>query len=342
MKIFYIITGLLLLVYHCTAQIPDGYYDSAEGLSGEELREELRDIIDNHDSQSYGSLWTHVQSTDKKANSKVWDMYSTRADGTSDYEYTFVEDQCGNYSGEGSCYNREHSVPASWYNDANPTYTDLFHLYPTDGWTNGIRSNHPFGEVDNPSVTTSNGSKKGSNTYPGYSGIVFEPIDEFKGDFARTYFYVATRYMNNIPSWNGTAFSGNDLSEWHANMLLEWHWNDPVSQKETDRNNAIHDIQDNRNPFIDHPEWVDLIWGSTSGVGTLEDTNLDLNVEDGMLNVEGEWHSLNIYSLEGRLVDSFIYESQEPIRVPLNQTIFIMVRNENFVFTKRFFLVDDQ
>jgi endonuclease I len=331
----------LMVALNCNAQIPAGYYDEAEGLTGDPLRDALEMIIDDHSSQSYGSLWTHMQSTDRKANGKVWDMYSTPEQGEQPaYEYTFVSDQCGNYSGEGSCYNREHSVPASWYNDANPTYTDLFHLYPTDGSTNGLRSNLPFGEVDNPTVTTTNGSKKGANTYPGYTGMVFEPIDEFKGDFARTYFYVVTRYMDNVDGWNSTAFSGDNLSEWHANMLLEWHWNDPVSQKETDRNNAVHDIQNNRNPYIDHPEWVDLVWASTSSLDEYRAAGLELRIQNAQIKVEGDWETIELYSADGRVLNSTTSEENESIEIPANQIVLIIVRSQNVVLTERYFLTE--
>ena len=263
----------LMAVFSITflnAQIPDGYYDDANGLSGESLKTALYTIIDDHDSQSYGALWQHFLSTDDKPNGKVWDMYSDIPGGTPPYEYTFVEDQCGNYSGEGSCYNREHSFPKSWFNDASPMVTDLFHIVPTDGYVNGQRSNYPFGETNNPSWTSLNGSKKGSNSTAGYSGIIFEPIDEYKGDFARIYFYMATRYENIISNWENNSSSADAAldgtsfpvyEEWHLNLLIQWHQEDGVSQKEIDRNNAIYDIQNNRNPYVDYPEYVAQVWG---------------------------------------------------------------------------------
>jgi hypothetical protein len=155
-------------------------------------------------------------------------------------------------------------------------YSDLFHLYPTDGYVNGMRSNYPFGEVGTASYTSSNGSKLGNCTYPGYSGTVFEPIDEYKGDFARTYFYMATRYENVIAGWYSNSTEANDVLQnnsfpvyetWFLNMLGEWCVADPVSQKEIDRNNAVYAIQNNRNPFIDHPEYIYSIWG-VSATGT--------------------------------------------------------------------------
>ena len=252
------------------AQIPNGYYDDAAGLSGAPLKSALFGIIDNHDVQSYGSIWIHFESTDPKPNGKVWDMYSDIPGGNPPYEFNFGDDQCGNYSGEGDCYNREHSFPKSWFNDASPMYSDLFQIVPTDGYVNGQRSNWPYGEVNNPSWTSQNGSKVGNNSTSGYSGTVFEPRDEYKGDFARIYFYMATRYENLIAGWENNS-SNSDAAldgtsypcyeDWYLDLLLDWHQNDPVSQKELDRNNEIYDIQDNRNPYVDHPEYVNMVWG---------------------------------------------------------------------------------
>ena len=248
------------------AQAPPGYYDAAAGLSGSELQQALHNIIKDHDVESYGDLWSDFTQTDKKANGKVWDMYSDVPGGTPPYQYTFFSDQCGNYSGEGDCYNREHSFPRSWFGgNVYPMYSDLFHLYPTDGYVNGKRSSYPYGEVGNVSWTSMNGSKLGDNSYPGYSGTVFEPIDAYKGDFARTYFYMAVRYLGEDNGWPGSPMvNGSQLKEWALNMLYEWHTDDPVSPKEGERNNAVYDIQHNRNPFIDHPEYAGAIWFNTS------------------------------------------------------------------------------
>lgn len=277
-------------------QIPPGYYDSADGLQGFPLKTELYNIIKGHTARSYNNLWTDFQSTDKKANGKVWDMYSDNPNGTPPYEYTFITDQCGNYGSENDCYNREHSMPKSWFNDGTPMYTDLFHLYPTDGYVNGKRSNYPFGQVGNASWTSMNGSKLGTSSYPGYSGTVFEPIDAYKGDFARTYFYMATRYENVVANWSSPMFAGNNTTvyaTWVVNLLLEWHEADPVSQKEINRNNAVYQIQHNRNPYIDFPEWAYSIWGGnaisvTSIVVTSED-NLDvISTPQGSLQMNTE------------------------------------------------------
>ncbi len=244
-------------------QIPPGYYDNAAGLSGTPLQSALHNIIDNHTVRSYNQLWTDLQVTDDKPNGKVWDIYSDIPGGTPPYEYSFGSDQCGTYSQEGDCYNREHTFPKSWFGgEVSPMYSDLFQVMPADGYVNSQRSNYPYGEVGSYTWISQNGSKLGSCIYPGYSSTVFEPIDEYKGDVARNYFYMATRYYGEDGSWPGSGMvDGSQLKEWAKNMLLEWSNGDQVSQKETDRNNAIYNLQNNRNPFIDHPEYIELIWG---------------------------------------------------------------------------------
>ncbi len=260
---------LLLFPIGLYAQIPPGYYDNAIGDTGVVMKMALHNIIKGHTSRSYTQLWTDFQTTDKKANGKVWDIYSDNPGGTPPYEYTFVTDQCGNYSTEGDCYNREHSFPKSWFSKASPMYTDLFHLYPTDGKVNGMRSDYPYGEVGTATWTSLNGSKLGACVTAGYSGTVFEPIDAYKGDLARTYFYMAVRYYTEDGSWPGSAMvNGAEPKPWALAMLYQWHLADTVSQKEIDRNNAIYGIQHNRNPFIDHPEWVDSVWFPKPNPGT--------------------------------------------------------------------------
>ncbi len=239
------------------SQIPSGYYDGTEGLEGNDLKMALRSIIDNHTVISYDNLWDAFDETDKQSNGKVWDIYSTCS-------FTFFSDQCGSYSNICDCYNREHTVPQSWFNEASPMKSDLFHVYPTDGKMNGYRSDYPYGECNNGTTYTNGLGKLGSCTYTGYSGTVFEPDDEYKGDIARTYFYMATRY--NVSSWDGASFSGDGFSDWTLNMLLEWDEQDPVSQKEIDRNEAIYDKQHNRNPYIDHPEWVPCVFQNQCGI----------------------------------------------------------------------------
>ncbi len=253
---------LIIYFYILMANIPDGYYDSTEGLIGENLKLSLYQIINDHNSQNYNSLHQYFETTDRKFNNTVWDMYSDNPNGNPNYIYHFIDsDQCGNYSSEGDCYNKEHSWPKSWFNNASPMNSDLFHLYPTDGYVNSHRGNYPYGEVGNATWISTNGSKKGTSSYPGYNGIVFEPINLYKGDFARTYFYMSTRYYNEDASWDNTDMTnGAELKPWAINMLIDWHLTDPVSNKELNRNEEIYLIQGNRNPFIDHPEWVECVW----------------------------------------------------------------------------------
>lgn len=275
-----------------SAQIPPGYYDDAEGLTGDQLRAALRDIIDDHDVAESSELWIHFESTDQTADGKVWDMYSDQPDGAPAYTYEFVTNQCGNYAQEGDCFNREHSFPQSWYDDAWPMSTDLFHVYPTDGYVNGIRSNLPFGPVGNPNFVSTNGSKRGSCSWFGCNTTVFEPIDEYKGDFARSYFYMLTRYYDQVSGWESEMLQGDDFVEWARAVLMQWAANDPVSQKEIDRNNAIYNIQNNRNPFIDITEFAENIWGETVSTEEIMVETIQMWYANGQLRVESDYQNI--------------------------------------------------
>lgn len=267
-----LVWGLLLLNPDVSGQIPSGYYNPAAGKTGEALQIALYNIIKGHTVVSYTpGVWDAIYSTDLKSNGKIWDMYSDVPGGIPPYEYEPGTDQCGIGGGgvEGDCYSREHSFPKSWFNDVSPMNTDLFHIFPTDQCVNNMHSNLPFAIVGVISDTSLNGCKKGTCATPGYSGTVFEPIDAYKGDFARAYFYMATRYENVIATWpaydpvaavvmNGTSYPA--FQTWYVNMLIQWSSEDPVSAKEIARNDSVFKIQNNRNPFIDHPEYVMEIW----------------------------------------------------------------------------------
>ncbi|MCX6304218.1 MAG: endonuclease [Bacteroidetes bacterium] len=271
----------VLLITRVFSQIPAGYYDPAAGKTGVPLQAALHNIIKGHTVISYAGLWTAYYTTDDKPNGKVWDMYSDVPNGTPNgnppYSFTFGTDQCGNYSAEGDCYNREHSWPKSWFNDTSPMNSDIFHIYPTDGKVNGMRDNYPYGTVTSPTWTSENGCKLGTCTWPGYTGTVFEPIDTYKGDFARTYFYMSTRYYTEDSGWPGSpAVTGSQLKPWALQLMLHWSTIDPVSQKEIDRNNTAYGMQHNRNPFIDHPEYASQIWGNPVGMEDLNTLNYQL------------------------------------------------------------------
>ena len=245
-----------------SAQAPANYYNSTTGLTGDPLKVALHNIIKGHTSISYAQLWNAFWSTDNKGNGIVWDMYSDRPGGTPAYVFELGMDQCGNYDSEGDCYNREHSWPQSWFNNDGTPRTDLHHIFPVDGYVNNKRSNYPFGEVGSASWTSTNGSKLGTSKTPGFSGTVFEPIDEYKGDFARAMMYMSVRYYGEDGGWKNSEMTDKSvLKSWAIKLLLRWNKQDPPSPKEIERNNVIYDdYQHNRNPFVDYPEFADRIW----------------------------------------------------------------------------------
>lgn len=246
------------------------YYSTAAGKTGDELRTALKSIISSgHSVPSYDGLWTAYSTSDRIPSGpntgKIWDMYSDTGTGTgASYYFTYSSGQCGTYNSEGDCYNREHSWPKSWFGGTvAPMYSDLVHLVPTDGYVNNYRGNYAFGIVGSASWTSQNGSKLGSRsaqmtTWGCTESTVFEPIDAFKGDFARIYFYMCTRYWGTTEGGPMTS-SNFRLLSWAQTMLKLWHENDAVSSKETSRNNAIQSIQHNRNPFVDYPGLVTII-----------------------------------------------------------------------------------
>lgn len=268
----------LTLAGLANAQAPAGYYNSANGLTGVALKTALSSIISSgHQDKGYNGLWTGYKTTDIDKNyendGSIMDIYSEKPSGTDPYKYTPGTNQCGTYSTEGNCYNREHIVPQSLFNEAAPMVSDIHFIRATDGKVNGMRSNYPFGKVGSATFTSQNGSKLGSSSSSGYSGTVFEPIDEFKGDVARMIFYFVTRYQSKLSSFSSGNMLGNStfpgLQTWELNVLLAWHNQDTVSAAEISRNNASYTYQGNRNPFIDNPNYVNQIWG-TSNPGTTD------------------------------------------------------------------------
>lgn len=273
MKIKHLILAMTITASSSTfAAEPSGYYSSCEGKNSAALLSALKNVVSSHTNVGYDGLFNVYPKSDVKANGKIWDIYSTK-------EWPTGSERCGNYSNVGDCWNREHSVPQSWFSEASPMKADAFHVYPTDGKVNGQRSNYPYGECANgTNLGTYNGvtalGRLGTCTFSGYSGKVFEPDDQYKGDIARTYFYMAAAYNDKIASWTQSSFNGTSypgFNSWTVELLLKWHRQDPVSQKELDRNEAIYGIQKNRNPFIDHPELAEYIWGNK------KDQNWDLN-----------------------------------------------------------------
>ncbi|MDX1653106.1 MAG: endonuclease [Brumimicrobium sp.] len=232
---------------------------------------------------------------------------------------------------EGDCYEREHTMPSSWWGGgslrSDTMYSDLHHLVPADKGLNIAKSNYPPGIVETATTTGSNGFKVGSNsTYPCSSMSYFEPISTYKGDYARMYFFMATRYHPYIAGWQTITAEGNCaingdsctvFEPWLLQVLLTWHENDPVSTKEIERNNAVYAVQGNRNPFIDYPEWIGFIWGNSAGATCsqvalpVEFGELTATREETGIRLNWETHSeLNNSHFEiQRSVDGYTWES---------------------------------
>ncbi|MBK7882606.1 MAG: endonuclease [Chitinophagaceae bacterium] len=299
--------------------IPPGYYQSADGLGCSELKTALFNIIKplvDNPNPDYGGICNIYESTDYRKSDDglrdiIWDMYSDNPGINNpdpyEFEYGVDVDGCGGSpdnpplpgTDEGLMYNREHSFPRNWFGGAvEPMNSDIMHIFPTDKEVNAKRNNFPYGETNMPSWTSLNGSKLGNSTFPGYGGIVFEPINEYKGDFARAQFYIGTCYEDRVIA-NNWSINGNAnevllsiadepdaikrklqvFDDWYVDLLYKWHLQDPVSAKEIDRNNAVYAIQANRNPFVDHPEYVDAMLGCT-GVLPVTITNFTVAKND--------------------------------------------------------------
>ena len=253
---------LVSLVVSTFAYERSTYYASANGKKGAELKTALYNIIKSPDVTSYDGLIEAYHKTDTRADGKIRDWYSNVTN------YTW-SDRNGN-SAEGAGWNREHSVPQSWFSKGSPMRSDIVHVVPTDCYVNNRRSNYPLGEVGTITYQSKNAySKLGSSRTNGYSGTVFEPNDEIKGDMARIYFYMATCYEDKITSWGNNVFSSQKypgLEQWVTTMMMRWSKDDPLDAIEVARNEAVEDVQKNRNPFVDFPGLEQYIWGSYKDV----------------------------------------------------------------------------
>ena len=289
MKKFLCVAAFVVNIWNANAQAPSGYYNSAANKTCAALKTALKSITTNgHNAQTYAALWTQYQLTDLKprtigtgSSNVIYDMYSAKPGGIDPYQFTPGAVSSGGNQDDGSLgtsegqrYNREHSVPRSWFagNTSVPgTATDYLFIFPSDKYVNGKRGNIPYGEVVTASQTFLNGTRIGTSSFAGITGNVFEPVDSFKGDYARAFLYFVTRYEDDIPTWSSNAeaaqsFDNNTFPSVKINylkLMLKWHNLDPVSQKEKDRNNGAYSFQGNRNPFIDSPQYVSKIWNST-------------------------------------------------------------------------------
>ena len=258
-KFLFLLTAFIAVSLSALAQGPNNsgtYYKNANGKKGAELKTALYNIISPHTNIGYDGLYEAYKQTDKRADGYLRDWYSNATN------YTW-NDKGGN-SSEGAGWNREHTVPQSWFGSGLPK-SDVVQVVPTDCWVNGMRSNYPLAEVGTIQKQSKNGySKLGSCKTAGYSGTVFEPNDEIKGDMARIYFYMVTCYENLATGWGHSVFSTSKypgFMDWYLTMLMRWSKQDPIDQREIDRNNAVWNVQGNRNPFVDYPGLEDYVWG---------------------------------------------------------------------------------
>jgi len=311
--------AMVLVTIGVFAQAPANYYNNATG-TGYTLKTQLYNIIKNHNDRGYDNLYTCYQTSDRdyfyENDGTILDVYSENPTGSDPYNFSASStDRCGNYSVEGDCYNREHLMPQSVFNSVRPMVSDAHHILPTDGKVNGQRNNYPHGKVGTATWTSRNGSKLGSNLNSGYSagysGTVFEPIDEFKGDIARCYLYMATRYENVIANWGNFAMldhsSNRVFTPWALSTLLTWAAQDPVSAREIARNNAVYTYQGNRNPYIDHPEYIAQIWGTVAGLNEVLANTVSVYpnpATDHKINVYSETplDAIEIININGQLV----------------------------------------
>ena len=332
------------------------YYAAVDGKSDKGLFDAVHTVAKvGYDGLSYKGLWTAYKTTDTNAQGYILDMYSgcTFKVGT---------DQCGTYKNECDCYNREHSIPKSWFGGAeSQPGADIFHIVPTDGYVNNKRGNQPFGEVSSASYTSDNGSKLGSaksisingktiagnNISATCSGNVFEPIDEYKGDFARGYFGTMIKWAGDYQAFtqgNGSStFSGKydasgffGLTKYGVALLLKWHREDPVSQKEIDRNNGIQKTQGNRNPFIDYPYLAEYIWGEKAG----EKVNLgDLVSSSDERFVPGQ---SNGYNGTGTAIEEVTFEPIQPQAVKVLRNGQLLIIKGDKVYNAQGCLINNE
>lgn len=250
---FFILICALAVSLETYAQAPVGYYRNIDGECGSSLRQNLTNIVAKHRVFSYNDLWETYEVTDV-------------VPGTKDQILEYYSDKVMYYTSRGTQINREHTVPQSWWGkgDLCDAYTDLFNVLPAESSANGRKSNYPLGEVTGKPIFDNGVIKVGPSNNNGGSNNVFEPADEFKGDFARIYFYVAVCYAS--APWNADAYSMSTkaptLKEWTIPTLLAWNEQDAVDEREMKRNEACYYLQHNRNPFVDYPQLAQFIWGN--------------------------------------------------------------------------------
>jgi endonuclease I len=240
--LFFLLQSITVL-----CQIPDGYYNSADGLSGTELKAALHNIIDGHTEKSYSDLWDILKESDEDP----------------DNSSNFILIYTGRSISKTSSYpdwNREHVWAKSHgdFGTTPPAGTDAHHIRPCDVSVNSSRGNKDFDE---------GGTQHSEATECYYTSTTWEPRDAVKGDVARMMFYMVVRYEGDVSGEPDLELVDYITSPTEApkfgvlSTLLKWNQEDPVDDFERHRNNVVYSYQNNRNPFIDHPEYVTKIWG---------------------------------------------------------------------------------
>jgi len=254
---------LLLSPSFSFAQIPAHYYNSVSNQIGQELKSTLHQIIKGHKEFPYSS-----KSTD------VWDILKISDQDPNDsacvigFYSGFSMDANTEYN-NGQGWNREHVWAKSRgdFGTKKGAGTDLHHLRAADISTNSARNNRNFDNGGEQYIDVSGFYNGQTNSFKNDSIWCWEARDEVKGDVARMMFYMVVRYEESELDLELTdsLFNRSSKAPLHSKLsvLLEWHKVDPVDSLERVRNNIIYSYQNNRNPFIDHPEWVELIWRET-------------------------------------------------------------------------------
>ena len=378
MKHFLLILSILVAVSLSAFNRPvtpadslPAYYESIDGTSGKDLMDAIQCVAKQGyrtDDFRYDSIWLAFQHTDLRPDGYIWEIYS-------DCDFVYEKDRTSNTSQTGECkgYNREHAMCQSWFGTAslagkemssskkNSPGSDIFHIYPTAYGMNSRRGNRPYGEVAVAAYTSFNGTKYGtpksisvSNTIAGafveastsMSTNVLEPIDEYKGDIARSYFGTMVKWAGewafNKAEEGRVIFDATidadthygpennyGLTPYGVAMLIKWHRQDPVSQKEIDRNNGIQLTQGNRNPFIDYPYLAEYIWGERSGqkldfdlLLCSADERFQLGVSSGFLGQDVQTLVDTVFWMSGdEVIDySYVYHGSQIKYLPQQPT----------------------
>lgn len=331
MKRFFSLSLAVLSLSLANADYKPGYYDDMDGTAKERLKEAAKRCVESHTKLSYTDLPNYWIVSDiypdlYDGERRFWDMYS-------DNVYLIHDNQTGKQAFSANKMQREHSVPKSWWKNSSkdveytPCYSDMWNLFPSDGSANNAKSNYPFGIVGTPSFN--NGVTKVGTPTSGTGGKavkVFEPADRYKGDFARSIFYVVTVY-DGIEWGAGYDQYGNPcntmiekntyptLTEWAMEMLLEWSRKDPVDEKEINRNDAVETCQGNRNPYVDFPELAEYVWGNKTddifylnaqnGVDGIDSSRqLRFEIRDGMIHILGndDTEGFTLTDISGRVL----------------------------------------